>query len=93
MSKLVARVKILPSESEADIDSIPNILKQTLPEGFKLLAHAKEPIAFGLYYILADFTLDDSEGQMDLLEETIRKIDAVGEIEVINVSRQSVNIK
>jgi len=42
---------------------------------------------------LADFTLDDSEGQMDLLEETIRKIDAVGEIEVINVSRQSVNIK
>lgn len=58
MSKLVARVKILPSESEADIDSIPNILKQTLPEGFKLLAHAKEPIAFGLYSILADFTLD-----------------------------------
>jgi translation elongation factor EF-1beta len=30
---------------------------------------------------------------MDLLEEAIRKIDAVGEIEVINVSRQSVNIK
>ena len=93
MSKLVARVKILPSESEADIDSIPNILKETLPEGFKLLAHAKEPIAFGLYSILDDFTLEDSEGQMDLLEETIRKIDAVGEIEVINVSRQSVNIK
>ena len=93
MPKLVARIKILPSESEADIDSIPNVLKQTLPEGFNLLAHTKEPIAFGLYSILADFTLDDSEGQMDLLEEAIRKIDAVGEIEVINVSRQSVNIK
>ena len=93
MSKLVARIKILPSESEADIDSVPNVLKQTLPDGFKLLAHIKEPIAFGLYSILADFTLDDSEGQMDLLEEAIRKIDAVGEIEVINVSRQSVNIK
>ena len=93
MSKLVARIKMLPSESDVDIDSIPRILKETLPEGFKLLAHKKEPIAFGLYSILADFTLDDSEGQMELLEESIRKVEAVGEIEVINVSRQSVSIK
>lgn len=93
MSKLVARIKMLPSESDADIDSIPRILKETLPEGFKLLAHKKEPIAFGLYSLMADFTLDDSEGQMELLEESIRKVEAVGEIEVINVSRQSVSIK
>jgi elongation factor 1-beta len=84
---------MLPSESDADIDSIPRILKDTLPEGFKLLAHKKEPIAFGLYSLLADFTLDDSEGQMELLEESIRKVEAVGEIEVINVSRQSVSMK
>lgn len=93
MSKLVARIKMLPSESDADLDSIPRILKETLPEGFKLLAHKQEPIAFGLYSLLADFTLDDSEGQMELLEESIRKVEAVGEIEVINVSRQSVSIK
>jgi elongation factor 1-beta len=84
---------MLPSESDADIDSIPRILKETLPEGFKLLAHKKEPIAFGLYSLLADFTLDDSEGQMELLEESIRKVEAVGEIEVITVSRQSVSMK
>lgn len=93
MSKLVARIKMLPSESDADIDSIPRTLKETLPEGFKLLAHKKEPIAFGLYSLLADFTLDDSEGQMELLEESIKKVEAVGEIEIINVSRQSVSIK
>ena len=93
MSKLVARIKMLPSESDADIDSIPNILKETLPERFKLLAHKKEPIAFGLYSLLADFTLDDSEGQMELLEESIRNVEAVGEIEVINVSRQSVSME
>ena len=93
MSKLVARIKILPSESDSDIDSIPNILRETLPESFKLLAHKKEPIAFGLYSVLADITLEDAEGQMELLEESIRKVEAVGEIEVINVSRQSVNIK
>jgi elongation factor 1-beta len=42
--------------------------------------------------LIADFTLDDSEGQMDLLEESIKKDEGVGEIEVINVSRQSVRI-
>lgn len=93
LTKLVARIKILPSESDSDIDSIPKILNEKLPEGFKLLAHKKEPIAFGLYSVLADFTLDDAEGQMELLEESIRKVEAVGEIEVINVSRQSVNIR
>jgi len=93
MTKLVARIKILPSESDSDVDSIPESLIESLPEGFKLIAHAKEPIAFGLYSVLADFTLDDSEGQMDLLEQSIRKVEAVGEIEVVNVSRQSVKIK
>jgi elongation factor 1-beta len=73
--------------------SIPEALSETLPEELKLIAHTKEPIAFGLYSILADFTLDDSEGQMELLEESIRKIKGVGQIEVINVSRQSVKIK
>lgn len=93
MTKLVARIKILPSESDADVDSIAKSLIESLPEGFKLIAHIKEPIAFGLYSVLADFTLDDSEGQMELLEQSIRKIEAVGEIEVVNVSRQSVKIK
>jgi elongation factor 1-beta len=93
MTKLVARIKILPSESETDIMSIPEALSETLPEELKLIAHTKEPIAFGLYSILADFTLDDSEGQMELLEESIRKIKGVGQIEVINVSRQSVKLK
>ncbi len=93
MTKLVARIKILPAESETDIMSIPKTLSETLPEELKLIAHTKEPIAFGLYSILADFTLDDSEGQMELLEESIRKIKGVGQIEVINVSRQSVKIR
>ena len=59
----------------------------------QMIAHAEEPIAFGLKALVADFTLEDSEGQMDLLEDSIKKINLVGEIEVINVSRQSVKMK
>jgi elongation factor 1-beta len=52
-----------------------------------------EPIAFGLKAILGDFLLDDAEGQMDKLEESIKSIEGVGQIEVTNISRQSVRMK
>jgi elongation factor 1-beta len=59
----------------------------------EMKGHAMEPIAFGLNAIIADFLLDDSEGQMDKLEESIKRIEGVGEIEVTNISRQSVKMK
>ena len=48
MARLVARIKILPADSETDMDSLANVLKSKVPEGMELKAHAKEPIAFGL---------------------------------------------
>jgi elongation factor 1-beta len=57
-----------------------------------LKSHGIEPIAFGLNAVIADFTLNDSEGQMDLLEDSIKRSDGVGQLEVMSVSRQSVNI-
>ena len=58
----------------------------------ELKAHATEPIAFGLNAIIGDFLIDDEEGQMDKLEDSIKSIEGVGQIEVINISRQSIRI-
>ncbi|HYZ50617.1 MAG TPA: elongation factor 1-beta [Nitrososphaeraceae archaeon] len=92
-SRLVARIRILPAEADSDLDDLILGLKTKIPEDIKLKAHAKEPIAFGLNAVVGDFLIDDDEGQMDKLEDSIKKIEGVGEIEVINVSRQSVKIK
>lgn len=93
MTRLVARIKILPTESDTNLDEIIRDLPSQIPSGMELKRYDKEPLAFGIYYLLCDFALDDSEGQMDALEESIKRTNGVSEIQVISVSRQSVNIK
>ena len=93
MTKLVARIKILPVDIEVNLDSLANSLKTAIPAGMELRSNFTEPIAFGLNSLIVDITLEDSEGQIDKLEDSIKSVDGVGEIEVTNVSRQSVRIK
>jgi elongation factor 1-beta len=83
----------MPAEAESDLDYVLQIIKKTIPQGMEMKGHAIEPIAFGLKAIVGDFILDDAEGQMDKLEETIKNVEGVGEIEVMNISRQSVKMK
>ena len=93
MPRLVARIRILPAEAESNLDEIIKMISGNIPNGMELKVHAKEPIAFGLNAIVGDFLLDDAEGQMDKLEDSIKHLEGVGEIDVINISRQSVKMK
>jgi elongation factor 1-beta len=90
-SRVVARIRILPAEADSDLDNIIDSLKNKIPKDMQLKAHAKEPIAFGLQAIIADFLINDEEGQIDTLEDSIKTTEGVGEIEIINMSRQYVN--
>ncbi|HEY7110313.1 MAG TPA: elongation factor 1-beta [Nitrososphaeraceae archaeon] len=92
MTTLVARIKILPVDVDVNLESLLGKVRSNIPNGMSLKSHGIEPIAFGLNAVIADFTLNDSEGQMDLLEDSIKRSDGVGQLEVMSVSRQSVNI-
>lgn len=93
MTRLIARIRILPSDADSNLEGIIKTLIQNPPNGIVMKQHIKEPIAFGLYAIIADFVLDDAEGEMDRLENSIKSVPGVGEIEVLFMSRQSVSIK
>lgn len=93
MTRLIARIRILPSDADSNLEGIIKTLIQSPPNGIVMKQHIKEPIAFGLYAIIADFVLDDAEGEMDRLEDSIKSVPGVGEIEVLFMSRQSVSIK
>ena len=93
MTRLSLRAKILPTGTEIDLDNVANKIGMSLKEGITLSKYTKEPLAFGLYFISAEFSLEDKDGQMDSLENTVKAIEGVGEFEVLGASRASVDVK
>ncbi len=93
MARLLLRAKILPTGTEIDLDNVAKKIGSILKDEIKLSKYTKEPLAFGLYFINAEFSLDDKEGQMDSLENAVRSIEGVGEFEVLGMSRASVDVR
>jgi len=84
MGKVAVTYRILPEGAEVDVAGLESSVRKTL--GGALRDVAARPIAFGLKALEATVVVDDAEGQAERIEEQLRGISGVGEVETLGVS-------
>lgn len=83
MAQVIVGFKVLPKEVEVDLDKLEErIRKEINPQKV-----SREPIAFGLVAINIVVFVEDAEGTLDAVENKLRAIEDVGEIEVTGMTR------
>ena len=87
MAKVIAQIKIFPTETTVDLVELRKMVERALPAGTAVARFDEEPIAFGLVALVARVAMPEAEGQMDKVEEALKSVENVGEIQVVNVWR------
>jgi elongation factor 1-beta len=88
MAKVLASIKIFPSDANIDLNALKAKIQASLPTGATVQRFEEDPIAFGLVALVAHVLLpEDVEGKMDEVEEKIRSVESVSEIQVQRVVR------
>jgi len=93
LAKVMVILRVLPADVEVDVEGLRGRIQTAisrLGEGFTLQSYKVEPVAFGLKALrLALVMPEETEGGTYLLEEALRGVEGVGEVEVEVVSRVS----
>lgn len=93
MAKLLLVYKVLPSGAEVDLDAMAESIGRALPPGVSVRGHSKEPLAFGIHYLKVQLVVDDAGGLLEGLESAVRGVEGVSELEIMQQSRMSVDMK
>lgn len=87
MAKVVAQIKIFPTETTVDLGDLRKKIEAALPSQTSVAKFDEEPIAFGLVALVARIAMPEEEGRMEKVEEALKSVENVGEIQVVNVWR------
>jgi elongation factor 1-beta len=88
LAKVLASIKIFPNDANIDLSALKLKIQNSLPAGSTVQKFEEEPVAFGLVALIAHVVLpEDAGGRMDQVEDAIRAVDLVSEIQVLRVGR------
>lgn len=79
-------MRITPQSIDVDLNRIEEELEGIVSKYGKLHRAEKKPIAFGLSAVEAIILLDDSRGGSDEIENELKKLDIVSQVDVIDLS-------
>jgi elongation factor 1-beta len=88
MGKVIASIKIFPSDISTDLSELKVKIGEKLPKDASIIASKEEPIAFGLVALIVNVAMpEEISGKMDEVEEALKSTEGVSEIQVVNVTR------
>jgi len=88
MARVLASIKIFPNDANIDLNGLKAKIQSSLPAGSTVQKFEEEPVAFGLIALIAYVVLpEDAAGQMDKVEDAIRSVEQVSQIEVLRMGR------
>ncbi|MCE4612132.1 MAG: elongation factor 1-beta [Desulfurococcales archaeon] len=88
MARVAVVLRVFPSDVSLQPSELASRIKKSLPGEFEVLAEGEEPIAFGLKALKLVVAMpEDMEGGTEKLEEAIKSVEGVDEVEVESVSR------
>ncbi len=83
MSEVIVTFKVMPSDSDVDMDALEARIKESLsPDRM-----TREPVAFGLFSLSVIKIIEDAEGEMEKAETSLRSLEGVGEVEVASLTK------
>lgn len=87
MSKVAAKLKVMPQSPEIDLDGLEDRLSGSLPEGAKINGFQREDIAFGLVALLPTVIVPDDAGGTEAVEKSFAAVEGVESVSVEEVGR------
>ena len=82
MGEVILAMRVMPDDP-GSLDKVKAGLEKLDPERLE-----EEPIGFGVTALKVTAIIPDAGGEQDAIEEKIRAIDGVGEVEVLQASRR-----
>ncbi len=90
MARVAVVLKIFPSDVEIEPSHLLEKIKENLPPDYRIEASGEEPIAFGLKALKLVVSMpEETEGGTAQIEELLREIPEINEIEIETVHRMS----
>jgi len=83
MSGVIATFKVMPTGTDVNLDTLEaKVRKAVGADQVK-----REPIAFGLVALIVAKVIPDEAGFIDKMEDLLRGIEGVGEVETVEVTK------
>jgi len=87
LGQIVATIKVFPEDIIISPNELKEGIKTALPKHVSIHKIDEEPIAYGLVALIVHLIIPDSGGTIDNVEEAIRRVEGISEVETLLVRR------